>query len=131
MKAITLFALFTLAATEVDYHTGNNTLELEAFVSDITRVKSLVDCFLDREPCHEPAGTYKALIPKILATKCDKCTNEFKHLAYRFLTELKASLYDEYLDLRYKYDRVNQHYDDFVKAIEACKQLVWRYYCDS
>ncbi|XP_045777850.1 uncharacterized protein LOC123875845 [Maniola jurtina] len=128
MRPITLFALFTLAAAEVEYYTADEIRDIDAVISDISRVKSFVDCFLDREPCHEPAGTYRALIPEILATKCEMCPDEFKHLAHVFLTKLKASLYDEYLDLRYKYDHENQYFDDFEKALEAYKQLIWHEY---
>ncbi|XP_045777525.1 allergen Tha p 1-like isoform X2 [Maniola jurtina] len=119
MKAIILFALFALAAAEIEYYVADDTLDINEIVSEVSRMKSFVDCYLDREPCFEPAATYKLLIPEALATKCERCTDKLKHLARGFLEALKAVLPEEYRAFRLKYDPEDRYFDDFEKAMEA------------
>ncbi|CAH0717575.1 unnamed protein product, partial [Brenthis ino] len=118
MKTIVLFALFVLAAADLEnYTTLNDHLDMDALVGNITAMQSYVDCFLDRIPCSEVAASYKRLMPEAVKQACSRCNANQKYQYGRFLEAVRVQLPIEYDNYRKHYDPDNKYFDALIKEL--------------
>ncbi|CAH0717574.1 unnamed protein product, partial [Brenthis ino] len=126
MKTIVLFALFVFAAADIEYYTSlNDKLDIEALVSNVTTLKSYMDCFLDRKPCSDILIHYKRITSECMEQACMRCTPSQKNRYWRFLEGVRLLLPEDYENYKKHYDPDNKYFDALLRELSKYKDGVY------
>ncbi|KAL4714988.1 hypothetical protein ACJJTC_003139 [Scirpophaga incertulas] len=104
----------TLAET---YSDKNDSLDVEALVTNQEALHSLTQCFLDTGACDEISAAAKKVLPEATQTACAKCTPAQKHMLKRYLEEVKKTSPADFEALKQKYDPQGQYIEGLRAAL--------------
>ncbi|CAH0713310.1 unnamed protein product, partial [Brenthis ino] len=110
-KLVFLFILAFAGAEVVYFITGNDNLDVDPIIGNVTLLQTYVDCFLDKGPCSELQESYKRNMVESVEGICNRCSPSQKKMFRRFLDGLKKVLPKEYEKFKLKYDPKNQYFD--------------------
>ncbi|XP_069361651.1 LOW QUALITY PROTEIN: ejaculatory bulb-specific protein 3-like [Maniola hyperantus] len=98
--------------------TGNDHLDVDAFLADRAKTKQFLDCYLDLGPCSELAASYNVrIMPEAIVQACRRCNQDQKHIFWKYLKGIKVMLPEEYRSLREKYDPDNIYFEGLETEI--------------
>ncbi|CAK1584464.1 unnamed protein product [Parnassius mnemosyne] len=120
MKCILLLSLLMVVtacyATET-YSTENDDIDIDAVINDMDKLKSFMDCFLDKNTCDAVQADFKKDIPEAFQQACAKCTAAQKHIFRRFLEGAGEKLPEDLNVLKKKYDPESKYFVPLQAAI--------------
>ncbi|VVC97639.1 unnamed protein product [Leptidea sinapis] len=116
---ITFSALvaFVAAAHPNYFVTGNDHLDVDQIMGEPNIMTGYLNCFLDEGPCDALAQSYKKNLPDAFRSACSRCSDDQKHLVYRFLDDLPKDYPAQYIKFLKKYDPQKKYIDALRKAV--------------
>nr|WBW64306.1 CSP1 [Frankliniella occidentalis] len=78
---------------------------------------SFIKCFLDEGPCTADSRDMKKLLPEVIDSKCERCTDNQKKMMAKAVKHVKDNRPDDWERLTNKYDPDHTKTEDIDKFI--------------
>ncbi|KYN28721.1 PREDICTED: ejaculatory bulb-specific protein 3-like [Trachymyrmex cornetzi] len=85
-----------------EYYSDTYNVDVDAIINSDRLLNQYVNCFLDKGPCTADGRSLKNILPDMILTSCEKCTEKQKYATRKIISHLKEhkpNIWTEFLEM--------------------------------
>ncbi|KYM85077.1 Ejaculatory bulb-specific protein 3 [Atta colombica] len=84
------------------YSDTYDNIDVDAIINSDRLLNQYVNCFLDKGSCTADGRSFKNILPDMILTSCEKCTEKQKYTARKiinYMKEHKSNIWAEFVEM--------------------------------